>query len=241
MENLKIEYLPIGSLKPYEKNAPECWKVYMHTFPNGKVYIGITSQETERRWRSDGYGYNKQGLIFNAICKYGWDNVDHKILACVAEKEEAEMLEKHYIKKYRANDRRYGYNIKEGGWCAKGHKLSEETRQKMGESRKGSKNWIYGKHLTDDVKQKLSEAHKGKKQDADAIRRGAAKRMGVNAYNARKVEQVDVNGVVIAVFSSLADAARYAGAHTQDVYNCCVGRQKSTHGTRWKYAEQADD
>lgn len=80
-----------------------------------------------------------------------------------------------------------------------------------------------------------------KKQDADAIRRGAAKRMGVNAYNARKVEQVDVNGVVIAVFSSLADAARYAGARTQDVYNCCVGRQKSTHGTRWKYAEQDDD
>ena len=91
--SLKIEYIPVKEIEPYKNNAPECWKVYMHTFPNGKVYIGITSQETERRWRSDGYGYNKQGLIFNAICKYGWDNVDHKILACVAEKEEAEMLE----------------------------------------------------------------------------------------------------------------------------------------------------
>lgn len=32
------------------------WTVYRHTSPSGKVYIGITSQNVERRWNS-GKGY----------------------------------------------------------------------------------------------------------------------------------------------------------------------------------------
>lgn len=28
------------------------WTVYRHTSPSGKVYIGITSQNVERRWNS---------------------------------------------------------------------------------------------------------------------------------------------------------------------------------------------
>lgn len=26
------------------------YSVYKHTFPNGKVYIGMTGQEPEKRW-----------------------------------------------------------------------------------------------------------------------------------------------------------------------------------------------
>lgn len=32
------------------------WVVYKHTFPNGKVYIGITGQEPYKRWKY-GNGY----------------------------------------------------------------------------------------------------------------------------------------------------------------------------------------
>lgn len=28
----------------------ENYKVYMHTLPNGKRYVGITKQEPEKRW-----------------------------------------------------------------------------------------------------------------------------------------------------------------------------------------------
>lgn len=48
----------------------ENYKVYMHRFPNGKVYIGITCQKPEYRWNK-GKHYRKQSLIFNAIMKYG--------------------------------------------------------------------------------------------------------------------------------------------------------------------------
>lgn len=60
--------------------------VYKHTFPNGKVYIGITSQKPENRWNS-GKGYLRkingkyaQPLMANAVIKHGWDNIKHEIL-----------------------------------------------------------------------------------------------------------------------------------------------------------------
>ena len=54
--------------------------VYKHTSPSNKVYIGITSQEPERRWQN-GYGYATQQLFWRAIQKYGWDNFKHEIIA----------------------------------------------------------------------------------------------------------------------------------------------------------------
>lgn len=33
------------------------WTVYRHTSPSGKVYIGITSQNVERRWNSGWYAW----------------------------------------------------------------------------------------------------------------------------------------------------------------------------------------
>ena len=35
------------------------YSVYKHTFPNGKVYIGITKQNPLKRWRN-GTGYKGQ-------------------------------------------------------------------------------------------------------------------------------------------------------------------------------------
>lgn len=45
------------------------YKVYMHIFPNGKKYIGITSQSLKDRF-DGGYGYQTP-IMRNAIRKYG--------------------------------------------------------------------------------------------------------------------------------------------------------------------------
>ena len=233
--NYRIEWLEPGELKPYPNNAK--WTVYMHVFPNGKRYIGITSQPPIHRWGHMGNGYKSQEMLMRAINRYGWNNIKHIIICIVNEKEEAERLEKHYISEYRCNDRRYGYNIENGGFCSSGYRLSAQTRLRMSESRRGEKNCNYGKRLSDEARRKMSEAHKGKKADRDAVKRGAAKRMGANAYNARRVNQLNEFGEIIARYDSLADAGRACGARTQDIYCCCVGRQKTVHGTRWEYAD----
>lgn len=232
MEPLRIEYVPIDSIKPYERNAN--WSVYVHTFPNGKKYIGITSQCPERRWRDDGSGYKSQQMFMRAIKKYGWDNVIHEILHEGLTEEEAASKEKEYIAKYKTANRKNGYNIEPGGNNAKGYKLSKETRKKMSISRSGSGNPNYGKTASKETREKQRLAHLGKK-DIEAIRRGARKRMGANAYNARKVCRYGIDGKFIKVYDSLADAGRDTNTRPQDIYNCCIGRQNKTHGNVWRY------
>lgn len=224
-----------SKFKEYERG--KYWVVYMHIFPNEKKYIGITSRDPFYRWVEGGKGYKQQSLIWNAIQKHGWENVDHVIVKEAYTRKEAEQYERHLIREFKTDNREYGYNVESGGHCARGYKLSEETRKKMSVSRTGEKNWIYGKHLTEETKKKLSEAHKGK-CDIEAIRRSAKNRMGGKAYNARPVRCYDIQGNVIGDFPALADGARKFGIRTQDVYSCCIGRQKTTHGMRWEYIEE---
>ena len=55
------------------------WKIYKHTFPNEKVYIGQTNQPLQKRFKN-GEGYALCPLIHKAILKYGWDSVKTEIL-----------------------------------------------------------------------------------------------------------------------------------------------------------------
>lgn len=84
--------------------------VYKHTFPNGKVYIGITSNEPNKRWKN-GFGYVTQKKMFNSIVRYGWDNIKHEILYRNLNKQQAFKLEEELITFYKSNNYNFGYNI----------------------------------------------------------------------------------------------------------------------------------
>ena len=90
--------------------------VYKHTFPNNKVYIGITSLNPLRRW-NNGNGYCRQQFVFNAILKYGWDNIKHEILYSGLTKEDACQKEIELIARYKSNNLDFGYNVSLGGEC----------------------------------------------------------------------------------------------------------------------------
>lgn len=112
------------------------YTVYMHVCKeNNKTYVGITSQNPEDRWGSNGYRYNHNEYFTRAINKYGWDNFEHIILFKNRTKEEAERLEVLFIKILLSNNRTYGYNISNGGESIGKH--SEESKKKMSELRKG--------------------------------------------------------------------------------------------------------
>ena len=70
--------------------------VYKHTFPNGAVYIGKTNMLPEDRWLN-GWGYKTCPLMFNAILKFGWDNVKHEIIADNLTEDEALEIESQQI------------------------------------------------------------------------------------------------------------------------------------------------
>lgn len=85
------------------------YKVYLLTFPNDKIYIGITSQEEKNRWK-DGNGYIENQIMFNDILKYGWKNVKKNILYKDLQYEEAREKEKELIIHYKSHIKKYGYN-----------------------------------------------------------------------------------------------------------------------------------
>lgn len=134
------------------------YTVYQHTTPNGKTYIGITGKKPEQRW-ANGKGYHTNGYFDNAIKKYGWENIEHKIIKTSLTKEEAEQMERDMIAKFKSNEREHGYNITSGGECIGKHSL--ESRKKMSEKQKGHPSAKKGTHLSEKTKKKLSEAHKG--------------------------------------------------------------------------------
>lgn len=116
------------------------YTLYAHIAPNNKKYFGITSQAPENRWGIDGRGYKTQQLFWRVIQKYGWDNIQHIILAENLSKEWACKLEQDLIWKYQSNNPKYGYNIYEGGdtgAAGKHFTVSAETRQKISRARMG--------------------------------------------------------------------------------------------------------
>lgn len=111
--------------------------VYEHVFPNGKRYIGITSKKPNQRWENGGgYDKNHQPVMWNAIQKYGWNNIEHNILFTDLTEEEAKQKEIELIQKYHTyihDEAPMGYNMTLGGEGSIGHKMTEEAKRKMSE------------------------------------------------------------------------------------------------------------
>lgn len=87
--------------------------VYIYTFPNGKKYIGQTSRPLEERAKN-GEGYINSPAVYNAIKKYGWNNISIETFPCDSKKE-MNQLEQYYIKLYNTINNKYGYNLTYGG------------------------------------------------------------------------------------------------------------------------------
>lgn len=96
------------------------YTVYQHICPNQKSYIGITKSNVAKRWGKQGNGYKGQ-VFYNAIKKYGWENIEHKILYTHLTQEQAIELEIALIKQFKTTDPKYGYNISTGGKGVKEH------------------------------------------------------------------------------------------------------------------------
>ena len=215
------------------------YTVYKHTTPDGKVYIGITQQNCKYRWNK-GNGYKTNLCFYNAIQKYGWNNISHEILDTNLTKEKAEQLEIRLIAQYHSNDPENGFNFATGGSKNSKFHLSDAAKEKIRLSRLGNRNpmygrspWNKGKSWDDETKQKISQSEKGKKVSAETKQKISNSLKGEKSPLRKCVINTDTGEFFpsISVASEKTDIARIC------ICNACNGKQQTAGGFHWRYAD----
>ena len=212
----------------------ENYKVYIHKFPNGKAYVGITRQEPKVRW-GGGNGYVRNEYMHRAIKKYGWENIEHIILFDGLSEEDACEIEKSLIKKYRTNEKEFGYNIESGGQCSN---LAESTKQKLREAHTG-------KRASEETKNKMSASRKRfLSENPEYYQKNLENIMCAVEKAAelkrKSVIQYDLDGNFLAVWNSTREAERVLGIYHSHIAKCCnkVPKYNTAGGYRWEYADK---
>ena len=184
---------------------------------NGKKYVGQATnlKERQRKWTCLSEKYAGTA-INNARIKYGIEAFDFEILK-ECEDEELDYWEKYYIKELNTKIP-YGYNMTDGGGGKNGCPVSEETRKKISEIKKGKQSWNKGKHWSEETRKKILESQK----------------------NRKIVIQIDKNtNEIIAEFQSLMEVQRQLGYKIGNLSKCCNGKRKTAYGYIWKYKEES--
>lgn len=216
--------------------------VYQHINKiNGKRYIGITKQIPESRWGTDGINYKNSPYFYSAIQKYGWNNFEHEILFDNFTKEEACAKEIELIAYFNTQDKRYGYNIMEGGSAPI---IPEEVRKVMSEKMRGNKNGL-GHPCSEEKKRKISEAQKGRKLTEEhktklSMAKKGSHHASPSAETRKKISDSHAKKQVYCeennrVYESIQSCAKELGLDPTLVCACCKGKHKSTHGYHLRY------
>ena len=176
--------------------------LYVHTTPNGKKYVGITSKSPTERWLN-GRGY--RGSFFsNAVRKYGWDNIKHEVLFEGLSEEDAIRLECEYIEKYGTTDRSKGYNRSLGGEVP-ANNMADIEEYRLQQSIKSHSAWERG---------------------INAVHHNYAPPRGNKSHYRKKVFQYDADGNLITVHDSVRACADALGVTVMPVSDACNKRSK---------------
>lgn len=129
---------------------------------NGKIYIGKTIKALSSRISEHKADINRGQIYYfqRALIKYGFDNFTWDVLEETNELDELNRLEIYYIDRFNSRDRTIGYNVAYGGMGGgnrHGVKLSDETKQRISDSKTG----VSWGHHSDDTKRLISKKRTG--------------------------------------------------------------------------------
>lgn len=194
------------------------WTIYEHISPSGKVYVGITCKKPEARWEN-GAGYPKCKMFYRAILKYGWNNIEHKIIATGLGEYTAKNMEKDLIAFNKAKG--ISYNITDGGEGSLGVIASEKKREH-------ARNIWKGKTIPQDIRDKISKGHKGLKF-TEAHREKIRKSKLGNTCNNKAIVFIK-NGKIMMEFNSCKEAANFFNCIPNSISRCARKVYKTFKG-----------
>lgn len=222
----KITEIPHRKIKDLS-NRTFC--VYIHTSPSGKVYVGITCQEVNNRWK-EGKRYlekYKNGKFIhpafaNAILKYKWENFKHDVRFENLTEKDAKLIEIDLIYYYKKLGK--SYNISDGGDGFLGKVLSEEHKEKLRDANLGKKHKEESKILMSLHMKGREPWNKGKSWSEEHIKKVS-----------KHVLQYDLEGNFIREWDTAKEAMEQMKA--PKVREVCSGARKQSGGYIWKWKE----
>lgn len=212
--------------------------IYMATNKiNGKSYIGKTINSLKQRKQEhirDARNKRHNSYFHNTLRKYGFDSCNWIILDRCEDLDILNRLEIYYINLYKTFEK--GMNLTFGGdGGSHGRKCSEETKQKISNSKKGANNYFHGKKHTLEAKLKISVGKKGRcigknnsmygKKHSEVSRKLMSEKLKGNSSGAKAVI---INGKY---FSTQSRAAKYL-----NVTQHTIGRRIKNKDVGYSYA-----
>lgn len=207
--------------------------VYRHIFPNGKSYVGITKRPPLLRWKN-GTAYKKQAKIAHAIAKYGWENVQHEVLAYGLTLAEANRMEQEMIVQFDSIVN--GYNITSGGDGLTGMKHSEATKAKISRANKG-RHYTHGTPVLLKYQAEHGSWNKGKPLTGEHLRKITEERQ--RRCNKRIFACDPLTHEMVREFASCTQAAARLGVSKECISRCANGGRKTSAGYEWRYANES--
>ena len=231
--------------------------VYLHINKvNNKVYVGITRQKPELRWRK-GKGYKDNIYFTKAIEKYGWDNFKHVIVFKNIPKDLACREEILLIKRYRKQG--ICYNIANGGEGSQA--FPEEAKEKL---RKyvGPLASQYGKkHSLERVAQQSKIAKKLWEDQREhrlhilltrMVKRGPenwmygrklpeSHKQKLKEVTQKQVSYYNLFGKYLGTFNSIGEAASSLKIDDGHIGQCCTGKRRTAGNYMWRFGNSRED
>ena len=209
----------------------------------GLSYIGQTAKkDVKERWR--GHVNNNDNYYFNNVLKkYGKDSFTWEVLIICFDEDVSE-YEKEYIKKYNTI-RPNGYNLTEGGERGWFHHPDTLVKIKASKAGKGNHRPI-GFKYSDESKQKMSESRKAwcdarTPEERILSAKKATETKSTRTYPNRGIPVIQLkDGVEIARFHSSREAGRQTGIDYKCIHGVCTGAKwkKSAGGFVWKFVDE---
>lgn len=203
---------------------------------NGKLYFGITKCSLQKRWNEHKHNSlknKKKTHLCLAIQKYGIENFIMELVENCLSEQEMYNTEIDLIKKYRTNEREFGYNNSKGGESSSfGKIVSDETKLIISKYQRERKRKPHSK----ETKEKMRKAAKGRNMSIP-ITASAKLRRGKPALNMVKVYSTDKDGN-IKIYNSITEASKLTGILTGSIGNNLTNKSKTAGGLIWHYQQQ---
>ena len=193
------------------------YTIYKLTCPNGKIYIGKTIRNVNKRF-GHGCNYRNNPPFYGYIKEVGWENIIVEIIAKDLDSDQSRIIETENIEKYQSFLEEKGFNRSKGEGTL-GRNRPEHEKQKISNSMKGEKCYWYGK---------------GKRHSSKIEHKG---KFYTNSKVGRPIVMLSLENEFIKEYPLISLASYENNILSSVICLCCKGRKLSGGGYKWKYKE----